>query len=115
MTLDLTECKDTRSQRANRYWFGVIVKMFREYNADQGIMLSADDSHTALKLILLPTREVPNHRTGEIMHVPAHSHNRTIAEFGDLIEAGVAFLSELGLIVPDPYTYGGVERRQEAA
>lgn len=107
--VELKQSRETRSQRANRYWFGVIVEMFRDYNRDQGVELSKKEAHAALKLAVLPPREIINHATGEVMRLPAESHTKDVAEFGRMIDLGVVYLSELGLIVPDPYTWGGLE------
>jgi hypothetical protein len=107
-----------RSTTANRYWWGVIVKAFVRYNAAQNVKMTPEQAHVALKLDILPAKVLVSRATGNTLAVPADTHTMTREQFSDLIEAGHAYMAELGVPLPDPHVFGGLhapEKRRKSA
>jgi hypothetical protein len=105
-TLSLRRASQIRSVRANAYWWGVVIREFQKYRAEQGEFCTAQECHDLLKLELLPPTVFISPVTQRTHVVPAETHNMTPEEFGRFIEAGVAWLAQMGIDVPPPQNAG---------
>lgn len=101
-TFTLRRASRVRSVRANAYWWGVVIRAFQQYRADQGEFVTAQECHDLLKLELLPPVVFVSPVTGRTHCVPAETHNMSVEEFGRFIEAGVAWCAQMGIDVPPP-------------
>lgn len=105
---------DRRSLRANAYWWSVIVGAFVEYNKRQNVKMTPEQAHVALKLDILPAKVLVSRATGNTIAVPADTHTMTREQFSDLIEAGHAYMAELGVPLPDPHVFGGLHETRHS-
>lgn len=91
--------EERRSNQANRYWHGVIVRHVREIlNAGREIPLSAFQVHYILTGAF-GTQKQPDTEYGP---VPVESHRMTKREFGDMVESVLAHFRALGFDIPGP-------------
>lgn len=91
----------TRSQRANRYYFGVCLNLISEATGH-----TVDELHDDMCLRFLTKRvNYTNPETGEVdeREVPGRSSKLNVNEFYDFVERVRQFGAEfLGLAIPDP-------------
>ncbi len=95
--------KHKRSGRANRYYFGCVIRYFMEFLHAQGEMLTAEECHELLKATLL-RRTAFNQKTGEVIgDYVLSTKEMSSAEFTKYVEDARNWLAEMFLIVtPDP-------------
>ncbi len=97
--------KDTRSNRMNRYYWGVIMKALTDYfNEEQTFnrKVNADEVHELMKMKFLGTIvfDLPN---GEVMEAVETSKNLDNTEFIAYFENIIAWSAEMfGLEIPKP-------------
>lgn len=98
--------RETRTTQQNRYYFGVVVRSFCEYMADQGQPIPTLEAHGFLKRKFLPL-DLVNPVTGEVMDTIADtSHDKDIAAFAAYIDQCIHWLgTTFGIVVPDPQDY----------
>ena len=101
----------TRRQCANRYYWGVVIKTWKDWLANQGQVCASETLHDMLKLKFIPA-DVTDPRTGEVIGtVPGRSKTLSIQEFADYIDRCTEYLRDMfGIVVPDPTLYG-IERK----
>jgi hypothetical protein len=82
-----------RSSQANRYYFGVVVKLLAEHCG-----YDADDMHEALAMKFLRIEDCP------VTGVPrrARTPNQNTKEFADYVDACIRLAAELGVVIPEP-------------
>lgn len=97
----------TRSTAANRYCWGVIVKLYAQYlTAVDGETVDKEEAFLDLKRRFLK-RVIVNKETGEVTAVTVkRSSLLSPEEFGDFIEHSIQHLAECGIDVPEPSMYG---------
>ena len=95
--------KPRRNNSQNAFWWAAVVEAFRAFNEEQGVMYTADQCHQILKMNLLPKCEFVHPETGQVTDVPADSHTLDSSEFSSLIERAIAWLAEMGVVVPEIY------------
>ena len=111
--LAVTKHADTRSARANAYYWGVVVKLATAHTGD-----TAEDFHDEMCARFLARRriEIVNYQTGEAEEVviPGRSSRLAVGDFYTFVEQVRQFCAEfLGVVTPDPDP--AYWRRQEAA
>jgi hypothetical protein len=97
--IEMKPYKPRRSNRANRFWFGVIVKAFCAFMEEQGDAWSTDRAHAFIVRNVLGEVEVVNKLTGETYLDRKETHGMTTEQFSDLIERGHAWLADWGIMV----------------
>ena len=97
--IEMKPYKPRRSNRANRYWYGVVVKAFCLFMEEQGESWSSDRAHAFLVLNILGPVDVVNPKTGEVFQTRKETHGMDSAEFSTLIERGHVWLADWGIIV----------------
>ncbi len=95
----LKKWRSKRSNQANRYFHGVIVKAYRAYEAEQGNVYSHDQAFEMLKVILMPVDFV-NRKTGQVQQIGGSSSNLDVGEFSNLCELALALFGQLNIVVP---------------
>lgn len=85
--------KATRSSQANRYYFGVVVKLLAEHCG-----YDADDMHEALAFKFLRIEDDPITGTPRRKRTP----KTDTKEFADYIDACVRLAAEYGVVIPEP-------------
>lgn len=109
--LELRPFASSRSARANRYYWGVVLKMMA---AESGH--TADELHEVEKMRHLSSVvEVVNPETGEVeeMRIPGSTAKLTISEFSDYLERVMADGAQMcGIVFPEPSA--GEEWRDQA-
>lgn len=95
-----------RSDPQNRYYWGVIVKLFATFLRGQGESYTDHDAHEVLKFKFLKF-SIVNESTGELIGESSKSTaTLKTSEFNDYIEKCVAWLADqFGIICPDPNDY----------
>jgi len=94
--LEIRPFEETRRARANRYYWGVVLKMMA---AESGH--SAEDLHEQMKM-RHNSRMVADF-AGDLRRLPASTTKMTVAEFSTYIEAVMLDGAEyLGLTFPEP-------------
>ena len=97
----------TRSNAANRFTWGVIVKLYAAYlSAVDGETVDPEEAFLDLKRRFLK-RVIVNKETGEVIAVTVKRSSQLSPEdFSDFIEHSIAHLAECGIDVPEPGMYG---------
>lgn len=85
--------RSRRSSRANRYYFGVVVRMLAEYCG-----YDTQDMHEALAMKFLRVEDCPVTGAPRRRRTP----QTNTREFADYVDACVRFAAELGIVVPQP-------------
>lgn len=94
--------RDTRSLRANAYYWSCVVQPFFEFLRDQEIQLTdPEQAHNEIKKIVLGTFFV---KTGKsIFEVPASTKKMNVEEFADYVDRARVWLAAMvGIETPDP-------------
>lgn len=102
--VEIAICKKEyrRSTQLNRYYWGVCVKMIRDFLIQSGYKVTTDDTHEWLKYKFLMA-DIPNIETGEVMKVARSTSKLKNSEMMDYIEEIKQFAAEeLSLYIPDP-------------
>ena len=95
--LEIRPFEETRRGRANRYYWGVVLKMMA---AESGF--SQTDLHEVLKL-RHNGKSIVNPTTGQEIEIAQSTTNLTVQQFSDYIEACMLTGAEwLGLTFPPP-------------
>lgn len=106
LTLTIERKKKKRSSPQNRFYWGVVVPIIQHGLLDAGwgrIACSKDSVHELLKSKFLPSREVANQKTGEVMEMPGSTAECTTVEMMEYIDEITAFAAEfLGVHIPAP-------------
>ncbi len=99
--------KPRRSNRANSFYFAVVVAALRQFLAEQGDNYSVDECHDLLKTRCLGTVKVFNRKTGEfIAEKSLGSAMLDTSEFSAYVERCIAWLADFGIEVPSPEMVG---------
>ena len=95
--------RNTRSSRANRYYWGVVVQAFYDFLRDQEeTVTDAEMAHVELKRSILGTKAVAL-RGGITARILKTTHDMDSAQFADYIERARTWLaSKLDIQTPDP-------------
>lgn len=98
----------TRSNRANAYWHAVPVEMFRKALSGQGQHFTHEQCHEWLRDRFVERPPLLHPRTGKPMPpMPASSRVLDGPTFYDFVERVREWMQDsLGIVVPDPDTYG---------
>jgi hypothetical protein len=82
-----------RTDRANRYYFGVVVPLIAEYCGYE-----RDEMHEALAMKFLRIEDCPITGTPRRKHTPETNSK----EFATYVDSCIRFAAELGVYVPQP-------------
>lgn len=94
-----------RSDRQNRYYWPCFVGSLFDYCVAQGDEITRDEVHELFKAKFL-RRTIVNKSTGEIIgQAIASTTDLTTVEFNEYLDKCARFLSEMGIIVPEPDAY----------
>jgi hypothetical protein len=85
--------RSKRSDRANRYYFGVVVKLMAEHCGYE-----PDEMHEALAFRFLRIEDDPITGSPRRKRTP----KTNTAEFADYVDQCIRFAAELGVYVPQP-------------
>lgn len=103
----LERARVTRSNAANAYYHGVVVRSLQEFLAAQGESYTHDDVHELFKCKHL-LRDVVNPETGEVVgRAPRSTASLDSVEFGEFLDRCIDWLQTMfGITVPAPGEYG---------
>lgn len=87
------EKRNRRSDRANRYYFGVVVKLMAEHCGYE-----VDEMHEALAFRFLRLEDDPITGSPRRQRTP----KTNTKEFADYVESCIRFGAELGVVIPGP-------------
>ncbi len=101
--MDITLSKPKRSDRQNRYYWGVVMSMIVNHYEDAGSKIDPDALHEDF-LHEFSKKTVRKHTvTGKLITVPDRSRNMPKPEFFDYVEKIRAWaMTELNLDIPEP-------------
>jgi len=106
MTITIEKKRSKRSSPQNRYYWGVVIPIFREGLIDAGwnrFNCSKEKVHEMLKEKFLPKNEIVNQVTGEIIEMPASTSEQTKSEMIEYIDDIIRFSAEfLNVQIPLP-------------
>lgn len=85
--------RNRRSDRANRFYFGVVVKLLAEYCGYE-----VDEMHEALAFRFLRLEDDPITGSPRRKRTP----NTDTKEFAEYVDACMRFGAELGVSIPNP-------------
>ncbi len=95
--LEIRPFEETRRERANRYYRGVVLKMMAEESG-----ATADDLHEQMKL-RHNAKVVPDLTTGEEVRIAQSTAKLTVQEFSDYLTLVMVDGAEyLGITFPEP-------------
>lgn len=99
----ITVCqhRPRRSDAQNRYYHPCFVKLLADYLREQGEQITDDYAHEILKHKFL-RRCVVDKNTGEEIWFTGSTRKLTTVEFNEYLERCAQWLSEMGLVVPEP-------------
>lgn len=100
--ITLEEVKRRRSDKQNRYYWGVIIPMVTEMFLDTGNTLDGEQVHEFLKEHVGALKDVVSDPHGVIHSVVRSSTKLTTAEWEDYMERVRAWAADFGLIIPLP-------------
>jgi hypothetical protein len=86
--------RSKRSDRANRYYFGVVIKLMAEHCGYE-----PDEMHEALAFRFLRVEDDPITGSPRRKRTP----KTNTAEFSDYVDQCIRFAAELGVYVPQPH------------
>ena len=89
----IKEYRATRSSQANRYYFGVVVKLLAEHCG-----YDADDMHECLAMKFLRIEDDPITGAPRRRRTP----KTNTAEFAAYVDACIRLAAELGVVIPQP-------------
>ena len=99
--LVLEAVKSQRSQKANAYYWSVVIEMISQYTG-----YHPDETHEAMKMLHLPKELAFCNANGEVMGelvIGGSTRGMTTNEFYDYVERVRQFAAEkLDLNIPDP-------------
>lgn len=98
--------KPSRTGRQNRFLFGVVYRLFREFMREQGESVTTEEAHEFFKVRFGLRRQMHDPATGELVELIRSSTTYDPGEMGTYIDLVSAFLDELGVVVPPPGDYG---------
>lgn len=107
--------RETRSNRANRYYWGVVVASFFEFLREQDYEIrDPGEAHEIIKAKLLPSREVRKPGTELVVaRLPPTTHDMDVSQFHDFVERARAWLlDKLGIDTPDPGAWRPTRKAQ---
>lgn len=90
-----------RSDQQNRYYRGVFCPMLGDYMRDQGEMVDDEAAHEVLAGMFLK-RKFTDKQTGEVIEYRISTTKLSTVEFNEFLERCAQWLSELGMVVPEP-------------
>lgn len=88
----VTEDQDRRSTRANRYYWGVVIKLFAEHTG-----YDAHDLHEALAMKFLRIEDCPITGAPRRKRTP----KTDTQEFREYVDACIRLAAEYGVVIPD--------------
>lgn len=89
----LRKRKTTRSSKANRYYFGVVVKLLAEHCG-----YDRQEMHEALAFRFLRIEDCPITKTPRRKRTPETDST----EFAEYVDHCIRLAAELGVVIPDP-------------
>lgn len=92
--LTVKEQRNRRSDRANRYYFGVVIKLVAEHCGYE-----PDEMHEALAFRFLRIEDDPVTSSPRRQRTPKTSTK----EFAEYVDQCIRFAAELGVYVPQPH------------
>lgn len=87
--------KTKRTSRANRYYFGVVVKLFAEHCGYE-----PDEMHEALAMRFLRIEDCPITGAPRRKRTP----ETDTAEFAEYVDRCIRLAAEHGVVIPDPHS-----------
>lgn len=105
--VEICRHRQRRSDRANRYYWGVVVPAARQALYEtQGEMFDPEESHEFLKALFL-SKPIVDKRTGELLAtVVGSSAKLNTEQFSDYVEKVRLWLADYaGVILPDAETF----------
>ena len=85
--------RSTRSSQANRYYFGVVVKLLAAHCG-----YDPDEMHEALAMKFLRIEDCPVTGAPRRRRTP----QTNTAEFAEYVDACIRLAAELGVVIPEP-------------
>lgn len=102
VVLTVREFKGTRSNQANRYYWGIVVELIHHALNESGIEVSREGTHELLKLRFL-REDKPFGAAGEFITMVKSTTELDRDEFATYIEKCKQFAAEyLNINIPDP-------------
>jgi hypothetical protein len=92
VTVTVEKYRDRRSTRANRYYFGVVVKLLAEHCGYE-----VDEMHETLAMKFLRIADCPVTGAPRRQRTPKTSTQ----EFSNYVEACIRLAAELGVVIPE--------------
>lgn len=102
VVLTVSEFRETRSNQANRYYWGVVVELIHDALNDAGWEVTKEGTHDMLKFRFL-REDKPIGNDGEFITTIKSTSELDTMEFGEYIEHCVRFAAEyLNTVIPPP-------------
>lgn len=92
----------SRSNQANRYYFGCVVAALQEYARQQGDVMDKDEAHETLKRECGLRREIVNYDTGHVLKSLKSWADYSTEEGAEYIDRCIGWLGQMGVVVPEP-------------
>jgi len=103
LVLSLKEYRNTRSNRQNAYYWGVLVSRITDVMREAGNDMDSEDVHSYLKREIGKLNRVAVLPSGEVIKIPGSTARLNTKEFEDYTEKIRAWsASVLGIILPLP-------------
>lgn len=102
LCLSLSEDTNKRSNKENRYWWGVVVQHVREIFMEAGNDISPEDTHEFIKQHVLASLDTIFMPDGKRKFIVRSSTKWTTKEFEDNAEKVRAWAANLGYRIPLP-------------
>jgi hypothetical protein len=99
----IKEQKRQRSNKQNRYYFGVIVMMVTEMFREAGNYVGAEEVHDFLKEHVGNLRQIIVTPDGEVLKILGSTTKLSTQEFEVYMEKVRAWAAGFGLIIPLPH------------
>ena len=97
--IEIKPYKKGRSSQSNKYYWGVVLKVFGDFMGEE-----PEDLHELFKLRFLGT--VERNVMGSTLQVAKSTTSLTTKEFNDYIDKIRATAIEMGCHIPDPSEFG---------
>lgn len=102
VVLTVSEFRETRSNQANRYYWGVVVELIHDALNDAGWEVTKEGTHDMLKFRFL-REDKPIGNDGEFITTIKSTSELDTMEFGEYIEHCCRFAAEyLNTVIPPP-------------
>ena len=110
---DVVRFRPRRSDRQNRYYHPCFVAPFGDLLREAGNDFTNEDAHELLKHKFLRA-EWLNEKTGELETFTRSTAKLDTREFNEYLDRCAAWLTELGIEIPDPADYREPEPKPPA-